>query len=381
MDSSNLEPRDESTKSLHDYLSNNNYKNLISFSLIFMFSLVFYCIYLLVDSIIDKDKHHKYCLMAFEKYEKSCQMRKHKKQQQQQLQTPADLQKDEDEDASINVDKLNKEKLMERNRKLDFTIWSNRNLQISFIHSTLSSLWIIRILALRHTELFDDLLFHVSWDTYLLIAFSCGYFLYDFYDIYANGYFKKEWVVCAHHWIVLVSFSYHLTNLLSIGYTVVALMMEFNSVFLHARKLLRFYGYKADSGVVLANSVANILTFLVFRFGVIYIIFYGVFVDGHRVSTGYLIMLTTCAFLMAIINVVLFYQIVSKDLAPLIRGLTALFSCDDRQSSAQQVTVNGNCKSNGTTYHPTISASSTTHEQNLDFLLNANANGNHIKCF
>ena len=70
MQTSNLDqPRDESTKSLHDYLSNNNYKNLISFSLIFMFSMVFYFIYLIVDSFIDKNKHFNYSILAYEDYE------------------------------------------------------------------------------------------------------------------------------------------------------------------------------------------------------------------------------------------------------------------------------------------------------------------------
>lgn len=77
-------PRDESTKSLHDYLSNNNYRNLIAFSLIFMFSLVFYLIYLLVDALIDKQKHYELCVKSYERYEKRCRAKKSKIQQQQQ---------------------------------------------------------------------------------------------------------------------------------------------------------------------------------------------------------------------------------------------------------------------------------------------------------
>jgi hypothetical protein len=229
MDSSNLEPRDESTKSLQDYLSNNNYRNLIAFASIFMFSIVFYLIYLIVDSLIDKDQHYKLSLQAYEKYEKSAVLRKKKHQNKQHQQTVVDetgggggvgSARAEDSDStstSVVADK-------ERNGQFSFTLWSNRNLQISFVHSTLCSLWLVRIIWLRAGQP-GDLLLHVTWDTYLLVAFSCGYFLYDFYDIYVNGYFKQEWVVCVHHMIVLLTFSYHLTHLLSIGYTNLALMV------------------------------------------------------------------------------------------------------------------------------------------------------------
>lgn len=305
-ESVNLEARvDESIAgqkviSLHDYLSNNNYRNLLVFSLIFMFSILFYLIYLIVDSLIDKSKHYKLSIQCYEKYE----LARQSKLSTQKSKVPSE--QEEDEDAKL--------KLKETNRKIDFTVWSYRNLQISFIHSVLCSLWLIRILVCRNSELFSDLLINITWDTYLLLAFSCGYFLYDFYDIYVNGYFKKEWVVCLHHWIVLVSFTYHMINLISVGYTVIALLMEFNSVFLHARKLLKFYGYKSNSLVCRLNCFFNISTFVVFRFGVLCTIFYSIRIDGHRVTKKYLTMLLTCTILMAIINIVLFKRLVQKDL-------------------------------------------------------------------
>jgi hypothetical protein len=175
-------------------------------------------------------------------------------------------------------------------------------------------------LLVRFQPLFGDLLFYVSWDTYLLVAFSAGYFLYDLYDIYANGYLKREWVVGLHHVIVLISFSYHMCQLMSVGYTVLALMMEFNSVFLHARKLLGFYMFGKRSAPYLVNCACNILTFVLFRFGILVYIFYGVYLDGHRVTWSYLTMLVTCVSLMAIINVVLFKRIVEKDVVPLVCG-------------------------------------------------------------
>jgi hypothetical protein len=108
--------------------------------------------------------------------------------------------------------------------------------------------------------------------------------------------------------------------------------MEFNSVFLHARKLLKFYGFHSSSPVVLANSALNMVTFVAFRFGTIALIFAGVYHDGHRVTRNYLLMLVTCVVLMAIINVVLFKRILVKDLVPLMRGLSRLLLCSARHS-------------------------------------------------
>ncbi len=270
-----------------------------------MFAIVFYLIYLIIDSLMDKNYHQFMSIQAYERYE--AQKLKRIKSQSQK-----DQEDDFNEGVDIDESQI-KRKMTNRTRKIEFTSWSHRNLHVSFIHSLLCSLWLIRIITYRKMDLFNDLLGFVSWDTYLLLAFSCGYFLYDFYDIYANGYVRIEWVVCLHHAIVLLTFGYHMMNLVNIGYTVVALFMEFNSVFLHARKLLRFYGFKTNSLLVRANSILNILTFIFFRFGVLICIALGIYYDHKRVTLKYLIMLCTCSFLMAIINVILFKRILIKD--------------------------------------------------------------------
>lgn len=303
---------DDTTIFIQKYLTNNNYRSLIAFSLIFMFSLVFYLIYLIVDAVIDKQKHYELCVKSFERYEKRCRAKSKLRQANSNNDPIKDI------DALDGDEGPNKSEALERQSKLAFTEWSTRNLQISFIHSVLSSLWLIRIIIVRYEPLSSDLLFYVSWDTYLLVAFSSGYFLYDFYDIYANGYLRREWVVCLHHVIVLVSFSYHMCTLMSVGYTCLALAMEFNSVFLHARKLLSFYLFGKRSLAFLVNMAANVLTFIVFRFGVLGVIYYGVYRDGNRVPLSYLIMLVTLVTMMAIINILLFKRIIQRDVLPLI---------------------------------------------------------------
>lgn len=287
--------RDETTKTLHDYFNNNYNKNIIALSLILMFTFAFYLIYLLVDSLIDKDYHQFMSRKAYERYETSKKAKI----------TPT---------TSITTNTSDLTKSNETAiHKIKFISWSHRNLHISLIHSACCSLWLACIFKDGYNHVFNDLLGFISWDTYLLVGFSSGYFLYDFYDVYANGHLKKEWVICVHHVIVLLTFGYHMTNLINIGYNVMALLMEINSVFLHSRKLLRFYDFNDSSLVVRLNSFLNIASFVMFRFGGLATICWGILNDGPRLTMNYYILLVVSTVLMIVINFILFKRILVKD--------------------------------------------------------------------
>lgn len=308
----------KTTPILHEYFLNPYYKHFIAFSFMFIFAIVFNIIYLIIDALVDKNKHYKLALKMYDSYEAGRRRR---------MQQNNPTTKEEMQEMKENCE-IDEKKLQEQNRKIEFSVWSYRNLQISFIHSVLCSIWVIVVVANHFNEFFSDLLTFTSWDTYLLITFSCGYFLYDFYDIYSNGHFKIEWVVCVHHVIVLVSFSYNLTQMISLGYTTLALFMEFNSVFLHARKLLKFYGYKNNDIITKINKFLNMFTFTIFRILLLVIIYYCLFLDGHRVQIPYFVMLTTCIVLMTIINVVLFKRLLVKD----------VLTCNKKKKKSQMIT-------------------------------------------
>lgn len=280
---------------LHEYFRNGYYKTAIALALILFFSILFNLIYLVIDSLLDKQKHYNHALKLAERYQTAKSRRES---------TTKHLEcKDSYQNYEINKVTYH----------IEYSVWTYRNLQISFIHSSLCSIWLVRILISQHSELFADLLFYKSWDTYLIAAFSCGYFVYDLYDIYANGYHKVEWVILVHHVIVLVSFGYNMINFISIGYTVCALFMEFNSVFLHARKLLKFYGYNNTHPLVRINKLLNFLTFIVFRFGTLALLYSAIYSDGLRIALPYLVLLVVCIIIMTVINVNLFKRLLMTD--------------------------------------------------------------------
>ena len=197
MESLNNYPFSVKDKSIeiHDYLRNNYFNNFLAIVLILIFAIVFNIIYIIVESLIDKNVHYQRALEATLKYEYKKRLNKNG--------VPTAVA-----DLTLKADaESEKDEIFKRNNKIELTAWIYRNLQISFIHSLFCSMWLIKIFIIdSNREILSDLLTYVSWDTYLLCAFSSGYFLYDFYDIYTNGNAKREWAVCVHHWTGLIIF-------------------------------------------------------------------------------------------------------------------------------------------------------------------------------
>ena len=240
-----------------------------------LFSIMFYYIHVIVESIFSK-RNEQLSIITYEKY-----------------------------NGKINNPKLEAKKIMD-------SLWMIKNLQISFIHSTLCAIFII-FTVYRVPDMFDDLILHTSNESYLLVAFSIGYFFYDFFDMCANNKVLEMWVVTGHHFIVISLFSYHITNVYCLGYSLIALCMEFNSVFLHARKLAKLYGCKKSDTVYKIISFFNFLTFIIFRFGVLIYLFHDIYKYNHRLSKNYYVLLLCCAIGMTIMNIGLFRQLVLKD--------------------------------------------------------------------
>lgn len=239
------------------------------------FSLMFYYIHVLIDNLFSK-RNQQLSVITYQKYN----------------------------------GKINDEKL--EAKKISDSLWMIKNLQISFIHSTLCSLFIIYAVIIC-PKMFQDPILYSSNECYLLVAFSVGYFIYDFSDMYTNKKAIEMYAVSAHHFIAISLFSYHLLNVYCLTYSLVALCMEFNSVFLHARKLLKLYGYQKSDLVYRITSFFNFLTFFIFRFGVFAYLYHDIYYYHNRLYRNYYYLLLTCINLMFIVNIGLFRQLLIKD--------------------------------------------------------------------
>ena len=150
-------------------------------------------------------------------------------------------------------------------------------------------------------------------------------------------------------------------------------------VFLHARKLLKFYGYSYSDIRVQVNKILNILTFIFFRFGVLCYIYSALYKDGPRVPVLYVIFLSTCVFLMSIINVVLFKRLLIKDFCSTRRPKPKSEETNFQNDESEMKLLSGNSE---------IDASESNSNQKIDwvwylskfYLTNKIQNFNNILC-
>ncbi|KAK1785770.1 hypothetical protein P4O66_003150 [Electrophorus voltai] len=93
---------------------------------------------------------------------------------------------------------------------------------------------------------------------------GCGYFIYDFFDMIFNQKINQSWELLFHHVVVITCFGLSVLTHLYVGFAVVALMVEINSIFLHLRQMLRMANM-AERVLYRVNSMVNLGTYVAFR--------------------------------------------------------------------------------------------------------------------
>jgi len=135
-------------------------------------------------------------------------------------------------------------------------------------------------------------------------------------------------------------FMYNLTHCHCIAYSVIALLAEVNTQFLHTRKLLQLHGAPFNSLVYRVTAAVNLLTFISCRFLLLVWIGYGIFFMTDRISLVYRTLTTISLFIMIAINTVLFWRLLSNDV---LRPLRQRRSGSSGKHPHPPVTSNGHC--------------------------------------
>lgn len=190
--------------------------------------------------------------------------------------------------------------------------WRWRNLFVSWIHAILCGSWDIMCFT-AYPEMLEDLDGHMNYFTYTLVAFSTGYFIYDALDMFFNNRLLQDWGVTLHHIIVLICFIYSIWTSYATGIVCVALLVEVNGVFLHARKLMQIFQFSFEHKIYVLNKYINLITFVIFRGGPISRVFYEFAYKCPAFNLplrGVFIFLTVA---MACINVILFWRLCKSD--------------------------------------------------------------------
>ncbi len=190
--------------------------------------------------------------------------------------------------------------------------WLRQNILLSFIHASICSMLII-ISVLRAPEMFKDPLSHSNHFNYALIAFTLGYFLYDLNDCIQNSTSSKFGILI-HHIIVIIFLTHVLFYTRNIGYAIYGLSIEINSIFLHARRLLRWYA-PITTSIYYNNllkiliDIGNYITFILFRFGIVIIGLRALYIQQNRLHPIVHMLTVLAGFGIGILNIILFYRL------------------------------------------------------------------------
>jgi len=138
---------------------------------------------------------------------------------------------------------------------------------VSFFHSVCSS--VVVLLAWKRPKYFlKDLQYSPVPFAKYLFPFSLGYFIYDFAELVWNDLARKNLGLCLHH--ILSSAALIISGGWTIcqPYVLMSLTAEFNSIFLHLRKILQLAKVSQSSLCWKLNTFALLLSFLIVRIGV-----------------------------------------------------------------------------------------------------------------
>ncbi|XP_069545872.1 TLC domain-containing protein 2 [Brachyistius frenatus] len=141
--------------------------------------------------------------------------------------------------------------------------WKWRNISTSGVHSFITAIWGVLCFFL-HPQMAEDLIKTHSVFSHALVSFSIGYFIYDFFDMALNQKLGQSWELLFHHVVVIACFGFSVVSCHYVGFAVVALLVEINSVFLHLRQILRMANLAAGT-LYRVNSMINLGTYVVFR--------------------------------------------------------------------------------------------------------------------
>lgn len=141
--------------------------------------------------------------------------------------------------------------------------WKWSNIATSFVHSFITATWSV-LCFFVHPQMAEDLIETHSVFSHALVSLSIGYFIYDLTDMLKHQKLSQSWELLFHHIVVITCFGLAVVTCRYVGFAVVALLVEINSVFLHLRQLLRMAN-KAASTLYRVNSMVNLGTYVVFR--------------------------------------------------------------------------------------------------------------------
>merc|ERR1711860_132190 len=225
--------------------------------------------------------------------------------------------------------------------------WKWKNVATSLIHSFITGLW-APILFYQNPEMSNDLIRAFTPSTHALVSFSIGYFIYDAVDMLAYHRKRSTYELLVHHTLVIICFSIAVVYHEYVAYAALSLMVEINSVFLHARQLFIIVGEPKSSLRYKCNALLNVGTFLLFRILTLGWMTRWLTVNRDQIPLAFFTIGSIGLAIIMVMNIILFCRIIMVDFSDVL-WLGESRSREDQQHPEKPATNNGTNSNNQTT--------------------------------
>ncbi|XP_014670793.1 PREDICTED: TLC domain-containing protein 2-like [Priapulus caudatus] len=193
-----------------------------------------------------------------------------------------------------------------------YQVWRYKNIATSWTHAIIAGTWTLSCFF-SDPKLAEDLIARWSPSSHLLVCFSIGYFIHDGLDMLINRRKRETWELLGHHVIIVICFGIAIVTRLYVGYGVVSLLVEVNSVFLHLRQMLQIAKVDPKSMLYRCNSLVNLGTFVVFRIVLLAWMTRWLVVNRDRIPLPFYTIGSISMAVMVVMNIVLFYRVHQRD--------------------------------------------------------------------
>ncbi|CAL4071729.1 unnamed protein product [Meganyctiphanes norvegica] len=190
--------------------------------------------------------------------------------------------------------------------------WKWTNTANSLLHSFITGIWAL-LCFYEEPKMAKDLINVYTTSSHVLVSFSVGYFIFDSVDMMLNHRKRSSYELMIHHTCVILCFGLAVVTKVYLGYAVVALLVEVNSVFLHLRQLLIIVGTKKNLSHYRLNSLLNIGTFIVFRIAVLGWMTRWLVINRDHVNLPTFTLGSVGLAIVMVMNIVLFFRICYAD--------------------------------------------------------------------
>lgn len=190
--------------------------------------------------------------------------------------------------------------------------WRWKNIAVSFVHSVMSGFGAV-LCFMSEPKMAEDLIQTYTTSAHTLISASVGYFVYDTLDMIVYQRSRQTLELLLHHVVIILCFGIAIFTYLYVGYAVLALIVELNTIFLHMRQLFQTCGFSKSNQYYRLNSLINLGTFIIFRIATVAWMTRWIVINKDLVPLPFYTLGSLGLATLTVMNIILFYRLLRSD--------------------------------------------------------------------